>query len=460
MQAASWFNFLKPAPIAPPINDEATIKANYRYWRIRIFYSIYIGYAFFYFTRKSFTFAIPAMSAELHFSYGQIGAISTILYITYGISKFVSGIASDRSNPRYFMATGLILTGIVNIMFGLSSSFYWLALLWGLNGWFQGWGWPPCTKLLTYWYSHSERGSWWSIASTSHNVGGALIPIIATYFAQLHGWRYAMFVPGILCIGVGFLLINRLRDTPETLGLPSVEVYNGEEKPKETQNSSQPKEERVLSAREILFKQVLTNRLVWILSISYFFVYVVRTAMNDWLVPFLAEVKGYDLVQAGVSVFWFEVGGFLGMLAAGWGSDYLFKGQRVPCIILCAIGMTLSVPALWYSTAHNILLDYFIIAAIGFFVFGPQMLVGLAVAEFVDKKAACTANGFAGWFAYIGAAFTGYPLGKIIDEASWNGLFSCLAVCSIVTFLVLLPLWVAEWRVEKKKRLELSVSSG
>ena len=180
-------NLIRPAPYQPQITNKADIDRAYKYWRIRIFYSIYVGYVFFYFTRKSFTFVMPEMVSDLNFTYSQLGILSTILYITYGVSKFASGVLSDNSNPRYFMAIGLILTGIFNILFGLSSSIFWLAVLCGLNGIFQGWGWPPITKQLTYWYSKKERGTWWSVCSTSHNVGGGLIPIIVAY-AVIHNF--------------------------------------------------------------------------------------------------------------------------------------------------------------------------------------------------------------------------------------------------------------------------------
>ncbi|NRA90523.1 MAG: MFS transporter, partial [Simkaniaceae bacterium] len=136
--------------------DPAEIKAKYKYWRIRVFYSMYIGYALFYFTRKSFTFAMPALINDLGFDKADVGFLGSLLAITYGLSKFLSGMISDKSSLRYFMGMGLILTGVFNIFFGLSSSIILFALFLGLNGLFQGWGSPPCAKLLTYWYSQTE----------------------------------------------------------------------------------------------------------------------------------------------------------------------------------------------------------------------------------------------------------------------------------------------------------------
>ena len=136
----SFFNLLKPAPIVQEITNQNQINREYKYWRFRIFYSIYFGYVFFYFTRKSMTFAMPSMIDELGLSMAQLGILGTILYLTYGTSKFLSGILSDKSNPRYFMAIGLFLTGLANLFFGLSSNLYVFAFLWGINGIFQGWG--------------------------------------------------------------------------------------------------------------------------------------------------------------------------------------------------------------------------------------------------------------------------------------------------------------------------------
>lgn len=455
--------FLKPAPYQPISQSPDEIQDSYRYWRIRICYSIFLGYAVFYFTRKSFTFAALGMSADLGLSKGELGLLGSILYIAYGVSKFVSGVMSDRSNPRYFMAMGLIITGICNILFGLSSSFWLFALFWGLNGWFQAWGWPACCKQLNYWFEQSERGLWYSFCSTSHNLGGALIPLIAIFCASYFGWRYAMFVPAVISIVMGLVLINRLRDVPRSLGLPTVEAFkNVGGSHEDARATSHPS----LSVREILFNQILNNKYVWIFSLSYFFVYVVRTAINDWTIFYLTEAKQMTEMLAGWGVFWFEVGGFAGMLAAGWGSDYYWRGNRVPAMVICAMGLIFSLLGLMYVPMNYVVLDMLLLALIGAFVFGPQMIVGLAAAEFVDKRAAAASNGFAGTLGYFGAASAGFPIGLMIDEFGWHGFFISLLLCSTIIFLMLLPLWSvhsrdkrafnARWLFNKRSPLEES----
>lgn len=433
-------NFLKPAAHIKEIEDPKVVKKEYRYWRLRIFYAMFTGYIFYYFTRKSFTFIMPALMNDLGFDKAQLGILGSMLYITYGLSKFFSGVMSDQSNPRFFMAIGLIITGITNIFFGFSSSLILFAVLWGMNGWFQGWGWPPCARLLTHWYSKSERGTWWSVWSTSHNVGGFLIPIVAGACAQYFGWRSAMFVPGALCIIVGFFLINRLRDTPQSLGLPPIERFRQDY---DNNKHEVDKQEKELSTKEILFDYVLKNKWVWMLAIASFFVYVVRMAINDWSALYLIETKSYSMVQANACVSLFEVGGLFGMLVAGWLSDKLSSGRRGPMNVMFSFGMLGSLLAFWLLPEVSAWINSAAIFMIGFFLFGPQMLIGLAAAELSHKKAAGTASGFAGWFAYFGAASAGFPLGKVADDYGWMGYFLILAACCVVTILLFLPMWNA-----------------
>lgn len=431
------FSLLKPDPFLKEIEDPKVVAKNYRYWRIRIFYSMYLGYAFFYFTRKSFTFAIPALKINLGYEMVELGMLGSIFSIVYGISKFASGVLGDRSNPRYFMAIGLILTGIFNIFFGLSSSVWLFAIFWGLNAWFQGWGWPACAKLLTHWYSQSERGRWWSVWNTSHNLGAAIIPVLAAFAISQFGWSYAMHVPGIICILYGLILINRLRDTPQSLALPSIEKYrNDYPDPKHHE-----KEKVQLKTREILVTYVLKNWCIWLLALAYLFVYIIRTGVNDWTQLYLVETKGYSIVTAAASVCWFEIGGFFGSLVSGWSSDRIFSGKRNPVNILFTAGAVISAGLMAVLTYQSPIIDGLFMFLIGFFIFGPQMLIGVAAAEISHKNAAGTATGFAGWFAYIGAAFAGAPLGLLIKNYGWNSFFILTLASGIIAILLLMPLW-------------------
>ena len=419
------------------LEQKGNLAEQYRYWRIRIFYTIFFGYIAFYFTRKSFSVAMPAMIETLGYTKAQLGILGSVLYVTYGISKFTSGLISDRSNPRYFMAFGLMATGVLNLFFGASSLITTFIILWGLNGWFQGWGWPPCARLLAHWYSQSERGRWWAIWSTSHNIGGALVIYIAAPASVYLGWRYAFYIPGLIAIAMGLFILNRLRDTPHSIGLPAIEDFR-QDYPDGVKVESAAEH---LSTKELLFTYVLNNKYIWILAFASFFVYSVRTAMTDWGILFLKETKGYSTLSASICVSWFEWGGVVGMLAAGWISDVLFKGHRGQTNLFFSIGMIGMVIALKMNPAYAPLIDASLFFMTGFFLFGPQMLIGIAAVELSHPKAAGTASGFAGTFAYMGAAVSAAAVGIVVEKFGWSGYHVILTASAAVASLLFIPLW-------------------
>ena len=435
---SAFLDFFKPAPHLPEMQDAEEVKTKYNYWRLRTLYSILIGYALYYVTRKTFSALMPLMVSDLGFTKEKLGILVSVFSVTYGISKFCNGILSDRSNPRYFMAFGLMMTGIFNICFGLSSSVLFFALFWGMNGWFQGWGWPPAARFLTHWYSQSERGAWWSTFNISHNIGAFLAPaiIMALLYFNPSGWRIAMCIPGILCILGGLFLINRLRDTPQSLGLPTVEKFRND-----YTGVKYGEQEKELHWKEILFDYVIKNRFIWALAAAYFFVYIVRSGVTEWTVLFMTETKGYSTIGSNGFALLFEVGGLCGNLASGWTSDYLFKARRGPVITLFSLGLMATLTAYWCVPPNYPILDGMALFGLGFFVFGPQMLIGMFAAELSHKKAAGTATGFIGTFAYLGAASAGLPLAMIMQNVGWDGYFMALIGCCMVPALVLLPLW-------------------
>ncbi|MBE8388341.1 MFS transporter, partial [Leptospira interrogans serovar Pomona] len=138
------------------------------------------------------------------------------------VSMFASCIVRARSDVPFFLGIGLIATGVVTLLFGFSTLLWAFALLCALNAFFQGFGSPVCARLLSAWYSRTERGSWWALWNTAHNVGGALIPLVMAAVALLYGSRVAMLLAGLLALGVGMVLFWRLRHRPPPLGLPPV----------------------------------------------------------------------------------------------------------------------------------------------------------------------------------------------------------------------------------------------
>ncbi|CAM4164128.1 MFS transporter family glucose-6-phosphate receptor UhpC [Serratia silvae] len=414
------------------------ISARYRYWRPRLMFSMIVGYGAFYLTRKSVSYAMPVMQLELGLDKGDIGLLGTLFYLAYGSSKFVSGIVSDRSQARWFMGVGLFITGVLNIVFAFCHSLTALLVVWTLNGFFQGWGWPPCAKMLTSWYSRNERGFWWGTWNTSISLGGAAVPLLSGYMASHYGWQAALLLPGAIGMLIGLWLCRQLCGKPQQQGLPSVGQWR-----RDPLELWQEQQSPTMPMRQMLYDTILRNPTIWLLGVSYILVYLIRIALNDWGNIWLAESHGVNLMKANATLSLFELGGLFGALFAGWGSDLLFRGLRAPMILLFSIGLFVTTTALWLAPLHHYGLLSACFFGLGFFVFGPQMLIGLAATEHCHKDAAGTVTGFLGLFAYLGAALAGWPLAQVLQHYGWYGFFALLALAATCVGLLLMPLLMA-----------------
>ncbi|WP_108624051.1 MFS transporter [Candidatus Similichlamydia epinepheli] len=412
-------------------------RSSYLAWRVRIFFSLYFGYVLFSFARCGFAFAAPLMRDQLHLQASDLGLIATSWSLLYGLGKFINGILSDRSNPRYFMAFGLLVTGICNFCFGVSSSFYLYILFWGLNGWFQGTGWPNCARCLTNWFPPKEKGRWWGLLSTSHNIAGAIVPIIYTAIGSLIGWRAIFFVPAIVSFFGAFWLVHHLREHPSSVGLPSLlSLY--------PHDVSSPKESDKGIVRH-LFREVISSGKIWLLGCSYCFIYSLRIGLHDWLTFFFIDQKQYNYFRAGSCVLWFELGGALGGVLVGWISDVLFSGKRVPTTLLFMFFFMLVLVFLFLGGVTNYFLNSLILFFLGVSLFGPQMLVGLIATEISPSNLSGAANGFVSIFAQIGSAFAGYPFGLILSQSNWVLFFGALFGCSLMSVFCLSPILFVEF---------------
>src|SRR6187200_692513 len=121
---------------------DRTVDQQYRRHRRSVFAGIFTGYAAYYLVRNNLALAIPDILKEYpQHSKADLGWALTGLSIAYGISKFLMGSVSDRTNPKYFLPIGLLLSAGIMFVFGFAKVIYGsLALVIVLsiaNGWVQ-----------------------------------------------------------------------------------------------------------------------------------------------------------------------------------------------------------------------------------------------------------------------------------------------------------------------------------
>ena len=418
-------NIFRPAPHSQRL-EEDEVNSTYRRLRWQVFMGIFIGYAGYYLVRKNFSLAMPYLVEE-GYTKQQLGFALSGVSIAYGLSKFLMGNVSDRSNPRYFMALGLVGSSMIMFCMGYcqwaTSSVAVMFTLMLINGWVQGMGWPACGRTLVHWYSKHERGSkvaWWNIA---HNVGGGLIgPLAALGVFLFSDWKSLFYLPAMFALTVAFLIILLLRDTPQSEGLPAIEDYKNDK-----DLGYADSDEAEMSAKQIFMEHVLRNKYLWFIALANVFVYLIRNGVLDWAPTYLKEVKDFNIEELGWSYFAYEYAGIPGTLLCGWLSDRVFNGRRAPAGIVYLLGVIVALMIYWFNPPNNPMVDIAALILIGFFIYGPVMLIGLHALDCVPKKAAGTAAGLTGLFGYLGGAVAANILmGWVIDIHGWDGAFQLM----------------------------------
>jgi OPA family glycerol-3-phosphate transporter-like MFS transporter len=428
--------FFAPPPPAQRL-PEADIRSLYPWYRWRALESTFLGYAAYYLVRNN----IPVVTKELT----GPGDIMAVTAMTYGISKFLMGSVSDRSDARKFLAAGLLLSAVCNFAFGSTSNYYVHLSIWAVNGFAQGMGWPPCGRVMGHWFSESERGFTFNLWNTSHNLGAGL----SGYFAALAvdtwgGWQYAFYAPGAVALAAAVYLIWRVRDTPQAVGLPPIEEFR-QDYPAQADASLNL--ERQLGFRELLVEKVLLNKYIWLLAIANFFAYIVRYSMVDWGPTYLREIKHANIVKGSLAIPAIELSGIPSTIFLGWLSDKI-GGRRGIVAALCMLPIMAAFAGLVFAPAEWVSFDYLMLMAIGFFIYPALGLITIEALDIVSKKAIGTAAGFIGLFGYIGKATSAKAVDWTIYHsalhgtlAAWHIVLLSIVLCAAIAGVLLGLTW-------------------
>lgn len=423
------------------------VQGRYRNLRMQTFLAATFGYALYYVCRTSLNVMKQPIIDSGFLTAGQLGLIGACLYWTYAVGKFVNGFLADHCNIKKFMATGLVISAAANFIMGIlgiscgaaagiggMAMFICFAIMWGINGWSQSMGAPPAIISLSRWFPLDVRGTWYGFFSASHNFGEGLSFIFVSLMVSLAGWQWGFFSAAIAGVLGVVLIILCLHDTPQSKGLPSIEVLAGEEKPvvssEKTYVSSGPSgissqshvkdTEPVACTRQNddaarIQKAVLRNPGVWILALSSAFMYMSRYAINEWGMFFLQKVKGFGLKDAAFIIAVNTVMGIIGTVVSGYMSDRIFKGDRKLPALFAGILETLALVLFLYggnSWLVNVLSMILFGIAIGVLI---SFLGGLMAVDLVPREATGAAIGIVGLASYMAAGLMNVVSGWLID---------------------------------------------
>ena len=330
---------------------------------------------------------------------------------------------TDVVRPSILFSTGLFVAAFTNFAFPYATSMPVSCALWALNGAFQGAGWPSLAKIVISTFPLKQRGSVWSILTTSGNIAKATAPFLLLQVYTRLGWKSVFWssalLAGISCIWAFNVLIRNDKVDNDT----DRDIKEGTDK----------KDAREKKVKGRGLRSVITSPRFWAIILGDVCIYFILQLLSDWTLQLLKVMHGLTPEWATAAVTAYETGGVFGTLSAGIVSDRLGgEGRRnltslIFNIVLC-ISLTLfaAVPS---GTPPFVFIT--ILFAVGFAVYGPKTMCGIAVRE-EHKAAAGSAGGFLGLAGQVAASMAGYPVGKLVSAFGWNGAIFGAIVASIL----------------------------
>lgn len=409
MSITSFFRISEPAERKVPAE---IAEAEYKRYRNRTFWGVIAAYSLYYLCRMALSVVKQPVIDSGLLTAAQLGLIGSALSFVYAIGKFTNGFIADYCNIRRFMAVGLLVSSVLNLLMGALGFITWasgllfvcFAICWGFNGWAQSMGSPPAVISLSRWFPLNRRGMFYSILCATPYIGKFASMVITGYVVVFIGWQYGFIFSAIGGVVGSVVVLLFVSDTPESKGLQSIQEISREE----------AKQADGMSVGA-LHRMVLKNPAIWIIALSSAFVYITQTGLSSWGVLFLQKSKGYALTEAAWIIGFSEAFGIAGTVLSGWLSDRVFRGDRLRPVLIGGL-VSLCCMAAFLLTRGGTALNIIYVALFSLSMGMLYCIIsGLMALDIVPRKATGAALGVVGISSYVAVGIQDIVSGLLID---------------------------------------------
>ncbi|MBQ7895343.1 MAG: MFS transporter [Oscillospiraceae bacterium] len=405
-------------------------------WRFLLLFSLL--YCAHYCTRLNLSSASALMMDDLGFNKSQIGILTSTLFWTYGIGHLINGRLGELIGPGRFIALGVVLSAAANVLMSFQTKIVPMAIIWGLNGYFQSMVWSPAIAALTLWWPGNTRGFATGFANAFSGFGQAVATLmVALSFALLPtlSWRSAFLIPAALPVVMLFVYRLFTKPAPSDIGLKEyVEI---------DENKAAAEKEMQLIVKEkgklFPYKYLLSNPkfLVWIFVV--FASGIARYGLVTWVPLYFIERFDTDITAGLLQSLALPVGMGIGTFVVPWLTDRYCPNDRLVAAVISAVAAAVSI-VVFMLLDPNIMWQLVLIEILlfiaGFFIYAINGIVWTYSADIGGRVFAGTGAGILDWAAYMGAAIQAMVYGFILDSSGWGIVFVSIAVFCLLIAIV------------------------
>lgn len=378
------------------------------------------------FLRNSIGVIVPDLSRDLSLNAAEIGLLSSLFFLVFGLAQLPLGIAIDRFGPRAAILGSISLAVAGAALFGLAGSFGTVItarVLMGLG----------CAALLMApmaiyrrWFSHERFSSLLGLQIGIGSLGALLATAPFARAAEWVGWRPVFLTVAAATAVMAGLVAAVARDDPPGVTSPK----SGE------------------SFRQAIGGVVAAMRTPdagRLFAMHFCASSIYPTMLGLWGGPYLAHVYGMTLAQRGDVLLLLAVAQIAGLFL--WGpSDRVFGSYRTPVLlgagttILLMAGVTVVDPlpqpwlALWFVLLGGCSAYLPVMMAHGVSLYPPNL-----VGRGMTLMNLGTMSGAFIWQSLTGLIVAAFPAtGGVYPPAAYRTIFVVQAVALLVASIIYL----------------------
>ncbi len=376
-----------------------------------------------YIDRQTLSVLAPRLKVEFGWNNQDWAMIVIAFRVAYALGQTAAGRVLDWLGTRrgllltvswYSVATAAMCTAT-----GLKSFIF----IWFLVGTGEAANWPGATKTVSEWFPKSERGLAVALFDSGSAVGGAIAVFMVVWMYRLAGsWRPVFLLPaslGVLWVLAWKALYRPPEEHPH-LGAAERDLILESRKEEERARVHAFTDDS-LRSRPASWRQLLGLKETWGIVLGKALTDPVWFFITDWFAIYLVS-KGYKLENTLLG-FWVPfIAADLGNFFGGGLSSWLIRRgwpvlrSRKFVILICGLGMTLLIPAVWVSS-FPLLIAMF---AISTFCYAAWSTMGLALpSDLYPSGSVATVSGLSGTGAGVGTILSTFLIGRISDRYSF-----------------------------------------
>jgi len=406
--------------------------ATFKTFAWKMLLSFGLTYLFFYNGRQNINLVMTQMAEELGSTTAALGVVSSSLFWCYAFGQLINGRLGAYFGYKKYMMIGVAASAILNVIISFQHSIPVIAVLWGLNGFFQSTVWSNGVGVLNKWWPKAKRGFASGLATAFSGVAQ-----VVTYLTILlcldwnpdWGWRAAFRYPMIPMVLMLIAFYFLFKEKPEDIGLPAFKEEDAAAEKRDAELAAAIEQKGYLYPYKVLFSEPKVIVFCLISAIAG----VGRYGLLTWVPTYFTESLGLSIKEGIFSSILLPAGQACAMFLFPFITDKVFKGKREPMLILAAIvtfaGM-ITFPFIKTQALASLML--FVVG-----VFGMVTGVIWAIAGDIGGRAfSSTVVGILDWAVYMGAAVQASVFGFVKDSFGWPAIFITIG-CLYIILLVL-----------------------